>query len=112
MKSIKLRIVKENVMGRDAFFTTYDLLKSAINQPVEGGFGVDEMSKRLKLLNNLEQYKELFDQKEFTDADLETWETIQFEDSDFVKLKELFKAVKWGIVSKTILDLHEEIEKA
>ena len=112
MKSIELKVTKENVQGRDTFFTTFDLLKTAINNPQEG-FNVDEMVKRLRLLNKVDEYKELFDIKpeNFTDADLEKKATLELEDADFTKLKELFSNVKWGVVSQTIVDIHTDLSK-
>jgi len=112
MKSIKLRVVKENIQGRDTFFTTYDLLKMAINNPQEGGFNVDEMIKRLRLLSKLDEHKSEFqiDESKFSDSDLSKTATLDLEDADFDKLKELFRQVKWGLVSSTIVDLHNEIE--
>jgi hypothetical protein len=37
--------------------------------------------------------------------------TLELEDADFTKLKELFKEMKWGVVSKTIVDLSNELDK-
>jgi hypothetical protein len=113
MKSIELKVAKENIGGRDTFLTTYDLLKSAINNPTQGGFNVDEMIKRLRLLGEVEKHKDLFDIKaeDFKDELLETKATLELEDADFAKLKELFKEMKWGVVSKTIVDLSKELDK-
>jgi len=113
MKSIQLKVVKENVQGRDTFFTTYDLLKMTINSPQEKGFDVNEMIQRLRLLNKLEEHKDVFKIKEgneFKDEDLLLTDTLQLEDADFAKLKELFTHMKWAIFSQTIVDLHKEIE--
>lgn len=113
MKSIKLVVAKENIGGRDTFLTTYDLLKSAINNPTQGGFNVDEMIKRLRLLGEVEKHKELFEinPENFKDEMLERKATLELEDADFTKLKELFKEMKWGVVSKTIVDLSNELDK-
>lgn len=113
MKSIELVVAKENIGGRETVLTTYDLLKSAINNPTQGGFNVDEMIKRLRLLGEVEKHKELFDFKteDFKDEFLETKSTLELEDADFTKLKELFKEMKWGVVSKTIVDLSKELDK-
>ena len=113
MKSIELKVAKENIGGRETFLTTYDLLKSAINNPTQGGFNVDEMIKRLRLLNEVDKHKELFDIKpeDFKDEMLDKKATLELEDADYTKLKELFKEMKWGVVSKTIVDLHTEFEK-
>jgi hypothetical protein len=113
MKSIELLVAKENINGRDTFLTTYDLLKSAINNPTQGGFNVDEMIKRLRLLGEIEKHKDLFEinQDNFKDDMLDRKATLELEDADFTKLKELFKEMKWGVVSKTIVDLSNELDK-
>ena len=113
MKSIELKVAKENIGGRDTFLTTYDLLKSVINSPTKEGFSVDEMTKRLRLLNEVDKHKDLFEITEgkFDDAMLERKATLELEDADFTKLKELFKEMKWGVVSKTIIEIHNEFDK-
>jgi hypothetical protein len=113
MKSIELKVAKENISGRETLLTTYDLLKSAINNPTQGGFNVDEMIKRLRLLGEVEKHKELFEinAEDFKDELLERKATLELEDADFTKLKELFKEMKWGVVSKTIIEIHNEFDK-
>jgi hypothetical protein len=113
MKSIKLKVAKESIQGRDTFLTSYDLLKSAINNPSQSGFSVDEMMKRMRLLEKVDAHKDLFDIKpdQFNDSMLEREATLELEDSDFSKLKELFKEMKWGVVSKTIIELSKELDK-
>ena len=113
MKSIKLKVAKESIQGRDTFLTTYDLLKSAINNPSKEGFSVDEMMKRMRLLEKVDAHKDLFDIKpeQFNDSMLEREVELQLEDSDFSKLKELFNEMKWGVVSKTIVELSKEFDK-
>jgi hypothetical protein len=117
MKSIELVVAKELLPSKngmqDTFLTTYDLLKSAINNPAQGGFNVDEMIKRLRLLGEVEKHKELFEinPEDFKDDFIDRKATLELEDADFEKLKELFKEMKWGIVSKTIVDLSSQFEK-
>jgi hypothetical protein len=113
MKSIELKVAKENIGGRDTFITTYELLKSAINSPTKEGFSVDEMIKRVRLLGEVDKHKDLFEITEgkFDDAMLERKATLELEDADFAKLKELFKEMKWGVISKTIIDLSNEFDK-
>jgi len=113
MKSIELVVAKENIGGRDTFLTTYDLLKSAINNPTQGGFNVDEMIKRLRILGEVEKHKELFDIKpeDYKDEMLDRKATLELEDADFTKLKELFKEMKWGVVSSTIVELSKQLDK-
>ena len=113
MKSIELLVAKENIGGRETFFTTYDLLKSVINNPTQGGLNVDEMTKRLRLLGEVEKHKDLFEinSEEFKEEFLERKATLELEDADFIKLKELFKEMNWGVVSKTIVELSNELDK-
>lgn len=110
MKSIELSVSKENISGRDTLLNTYDLLKSVINNPTQGGLNVDEMIKRLRLLNELDKYESTFTFKEgeVNDELLAKKETLELEDSDFNKLHELFKEMKWGVVSKTIIELSKQ----
>jgi hypothetical protein len=113
MKSIELKVAKENISGRDTFLTTYGLLKSAINNPTQGGFNVDEMIKRVRLLGEVDKHKAMFEIEEgkFDDSLLQRKATLELEDADYTKLKELFKEMKWGVVSKTIIEIHNEFDK-
>ena len=117
MKSIELKVAKELLPSKEGMqqtlLTTYDLLKSAINNPTQGGFNVDEMIKRLRLLNEVDKHKDLFEitDGKFDDAMLERKATLELEDADYTKLKELFKEMKWGVVSKTIIEIHNEFDK-
>jgi len=113
MKSIELKVAKENISGRDTFLTTYDLLKSAINSPTKEGFSVDEMIKRVRLLGEVDKHKAMFEIEEgkFDDSLLQRKATLELEDADYTKLKELFKEMKWGVVSKTIIEIHNEFDK-
>ena len=113
MKSIELKVANENIGGRDTFLTTYDLLKSAINSPTKEGCSVDEMIKRVRLLGEVDKHKAMFEIEEgkFDDTLLERKATLELEDADYTKLKELFKEMKWGVVSKTIIEIHNEFDK-
>jgi hypothetical protein len=112
MKCINLCVKKENIQGKDTLFTTYELLKIAINNTQEGGFTIDEMMKRIRILNKLEEYAPIFqiEQDKINDDYLLKHELLELEDADFLKLKELFKQVKWGVFAKFIIDLYNEIE--
>lgn len=109
MKTIELKVVKEEIMGNPTIFTTYDVLKMAVNNPEQGGFNVEEMMKRLRLLEKLDEHKELFGKQFKENEDLNVTATLELEDSDFEKLKSLFTQVKWQVVSKFIVDLSKEI---
>jgi hypothetical protein len=113
MKSIELKVAKENIGGRDTFLTSYDLLKSVINSPTKEGLSVAEMMQRLRLLDKVDAHKGLFDinSEDFNDSMLDRTAKLELEDSDFSKLKELFEGMKWGVVSKTIVELSKEFDQ-
>lgn len=111
MKTITLRYGKEKINGQNTFFSTVGILKLAINNiSNESGIVVSEMAKRLRLLEILNQYPEydVTDSSTFDESILNMTKTIDIEDSDFIKLKELFSDLKWKIVSNFIIKLSEE----
>ena len=111
MKTLTLRFGKENVNGQDTFFSTATLLKIAINgTQKDSGISVSEMSKRIKLLDILNQHPEFdVNEGEFTDNLLNLNKVLEIEDSDYEKIKELFSEVRWKIVCKFIVNLSEEL---
>lgn len=111
MKTIKLKVYKEEIGGRPTFLTTYDLLKTAVNNPPQGGFSVEDMKNRLRLLNVLDKHKSEFDIKDgqFKDEMLNIEADMDIEDADFTKLKSLFDEMKWGAVSTAILEISDNL---
>ena len=111
MKTIKLKIYKEEIGGRPTFLTTYDLLKSAVNNPPQGGFSVEEMKTRLRILGLLDKHKSVFDIKDgqFKEEMLSIEADMDIEDADYNKLKSLFNDMKWGIVSTSILEISDSL---
>lgn len=114
MKSIKLKAIEENLGNGKIIVTTYDLLRSAVNNnPEQGGFSVDEMVKRLRILEKIDEHKETFSYTgDMPDGFLNRESSLDLEDSDFEKLKELFLRMRWGILSKSIVELSKEINNA
>lgn len=113
MKTITLRYGKETIDGRETFFSTASILRNAVNNvnPQQGGIPVEEMCKRLKLLEVLDKHPEM-DSKDFKDELLSMEKEIQIEDADFEKLKSLFAEVKWMVVSKFIINIDKELKEA
>jgi hypothetical protein len=111
MRELKLKVIKENVSGADIYLSTYSLLKAVVDNPPKEGFTVDEMVKRLRLSNGLNEFKDKFEVKEFTDEHLSLKATFKIEDADFAKLKELFNEMKWAVSSTTIIELSKELNK-
>jgi hypothetical protein len=111
MKALELKFGKENIQGRYTFFSTVDLLKVAINNVTkEGGLDVKEMSTRLRLLKIFEPFTEfIVGEGEFTDSHLDIKKTVEIEDADFNRIKELFGQVKWGVISEFIINLDNDL---
>lgn len=112
MKSINLKIKKENIQGRDIFFSYYELLKSVINNPVKEGFSVEEMQQRIRLMNKVKEHQVEFDIKEgeFNDSMLGRTAVLELEDADYEKLKQLINDMRWAIVSESIIEFSEEFK--
>lgn len=71
-----------------------DLLDTCNKQLPEGWFSVDEMRKRLKISDILEDKEK---------------KAYEFEDADFDTLKSLVNGMKWGILNKEVLDFVDYI---
>lgn len=109
MKTIKLTAQKETINDQETIFSTYHLLKMAINNPSEKGFDVDEMMQRLKIMAVLDQHKEAF--KDLKEDNLNVEAEASFEDADFKKLQELYRQMKWAVISQTIVDLKKQLDE-
>jgi len=118
MKTVKLTIAKEYVAqaGGEVILSTYELLKMVINYPKEGGYKVEEMMERLRVLNIVETKKNAFkidEKKKIEDYPKEffdTTESIKLEDADYDKLKEWVKNMKWGIMANFIVKFHDQFK--
>ncbi|MFY7935845.1 MAG: hypothetical protein ACOVOQ_00600 [Flavobacterium sp.] len=110
MKTIKLTTSKELVNEQETIFSTYHLLKMVINNPSEKGFDVDEMMQRLKIMSVLDQHKDLF--KDLNENNLNVEAEVSFEDADYKKLQELYRQMKWAVISQTIVDLKKQLDEA
>lgn len=105
MKTIELVREKETVTingrNQELEINTLDLLDTAINAPVKGGYSVSEMSTRLRLIDKVREVR--------TSPGTPT--TITFEDADFKALKQMVADTKWSILSKNILDFCQSFDK-
>lgn len=113
MKSFELKVFKEDIQGKETFLSTFFLLKNAINVTTQQGISAEEMAKRVRLLDKIDEHKALFDidSNDVNDSMLEKKAVLQLEDADYQKLKELFNEMKWNIVSKSIIEIHKELNK-
>lgn len=99
MKTIELKKEKENVVvqGREVEIelSTADLLKTALNSPVQGGYSINDISIRVRLLD-------LVSKSEKANSSLE------LEDADFNSLSEIVQGARWAVVSRFIKDFVEQ----
>ena len=109
MKTIKLTAQKETINDQETIFSTYHLLKMAINNPSEKGFDVDEMMQRLKIMSVLDEHKDKFN--DLKEDNLNVQAEVSFEDADFKKLQELYRQMKWAVISQTIVDLKKQLDE-
>lgn len=109
MKTIKLTANKEFLNDQETIFSTYHLLKMAINNPSEKGFDVDEMMQRLKIMSVLDEHKDKFN--DLKEDNLDVQAEVSFEDADFKKLQELYRQMKWAVISQTIVDLKKQLDE-
>ena len=94
-------------------FTTYELLRICINeQKPDGGFTVDEMMKRVRLLNKLEEHQSMFKVEEgkFDDSYLEKSDVLELEDADYDLLRSLVLSSKWQVVSRSIVEFYNSFK--
>lgn len=66
--------------------TYFELAKSCVNVPPQQGFDVQEMNKRLRVIEKLEGEK------------------VEMEDADFDTLKQCVNDMKWGVLHRDISD--------
>ena len=77
----------------DKKLTYFDLAKTCVNVPPQAGFDVQEMNKRLRVIEKLEGEK------------------AEFEDADFETLKQCVMEMKWGILSREVSDFVKYIQE-
>jgi len=73
-----------------------DLAKLCIDSPPQGGFTVDEMRKRLKIAERLD----------------EATARIELEDAEYEKLNELVSQYRWGIMHPDVIGFVDAVEGA
>lgn len=105
MKPLTLTASKETVHNgvteTAVTLTTVDLLKAIINQQPAGGYTIEEMMFRLKMRQLIEPYVQ-----QFSHADVTAIHpvTLNLEDADYAKLKELALGMKWAFPAQFIID--------
>lgn len=103
MKTIELKKLTEKIVANgkthDLEISTIELLKTAINNPVQGGYTASDMLTRIKLLDKVEK------------AETEEATKIDFEDNQFTALAKIAQDTKWSIVSRFIGEFLESFDQ-
>lgn len=103
MKTIKLKKENEKLIINntqiETEIRTTDLIKVALNSPVQGGYSISDISFRIKLLD----MTNLAEKEEATE--------IKLEDTDYQEFTKIVKETKWSVVSKIILDFVNDFDK-
>jgi hypothetical protein len=103
MKTIQLKTTEEVVIQNNqqikTEIKTIELLKVALNSPVQGGYTVSDMAQRIKILDNIEK------------ADKANSTEFQLEDTDYQALATLVRDTKWSVISRTIVNFVNEFDK-
>jgi hypothetical protein len=100
MKTIQLKKQSEKIIINntevEADVRTADLIKVALNTPVEGGYSISDISLRIRILDIVEK------------AEREKVTEIQIEDNDYQALSTMVNQAKWTVVSREILSFVNE----
>lgn len=81
------------IKEENKFILYSDLCKICINKTPEGGFTIEEMSKRLRIMEVLNKKKD----------------KIILEDFDFEILKACIKNIKWGFMHKDLVEFNNTV---
>lgn len=97
MKQVKLRkVLDKSPDGKEVVkFTTKAILEQVVRQPGRG-IDLDEMRRRCRILNVLDEAKD--------DTD-----SVVLEDADFSVLEAAIKANQWGVADVDLLNTIDEV---
>lgn len=100
MQEIEIKKTSIKNTGEDKLerpFIDYDhFIKACVNYSSKNGFSTDEIRKRTRILEALENQKD---------------GKINIEDADIVTLKACIKVMQWGFMHKDIVKFVDDIEK-
>lgn len=108
MKKIQIKKTTEKLLINgsltDVEISTLELIKTAVNYnpPGSGGFSVQEMSSRFRILDAVEEFEK--------NENPESSDTLLLEDADYENLKMYVTNTRWGVISKTIIDFVENLK--
>jgi hypothetical protein len=93
---IPIKVHEKMKADKDRNLSTLDLIKSVLEQRPPDGFTVDEMRKRIKILDKIE-------------ASGEGSTVIEFDDQEFALISQLTKTFKWGLLDKFIIEFADSL---
>lgn len=100
MKTIVLRKFTDvKPVGQDApgvDITSIHLIRNCVNQPTQGGLDIDEMQKRIRVLNALDK---------LTGEETE----IQLEDADYQTIVGCEKQMRYAFPHQAFLDFNTDV---
>jgi hypothetical protein len=95
MKLLTLKDFKIKVAGKEVDFSYAELIKGIVNFSGERGYTVEEMSKRLRVVDVIEAAKD---------------NVARFEDADFAYLNSLVPNYPWLFSDKAIVTMCDDIK--
>ncbi len=114
MKSIPLKVYSVPVGTSEIIVTTYSLLDSAVKQPPQGGWQIEDMRKSMRVLGKMDEFEKKFEYNGASDRApegyLDTAATLELEDADFDTVKKAWDRMRWNILSQAILDTDDAIK--
>lgn len=113
MKTIQLKVFNEKVDNSQIVITTYGVLRNAATQPPPNGWEIEDMRKRMRILDKLDKFEEKYSYTGILlnapEGYLEKTDSLDLEDSEFDNLKAAFLSMKWAFLSKAILEINDQI---
>jgi hypothetical protein len=91
---VKLELEKIQLEDGKNTLDVADLCKICLNATKQGGFTVDEMRSRIKIMDKLETDKK----------------TVELEDAEYKTLRGVVKTHKWGAISRKVVEFVDYID--
>lgn len=73
-----------------------ELMRLCVNNPPQGGYKIDDMRNRIRIVDAIADSKN---------------GKVELEDSDVKVLKECVKSMAWSVLEQGIIDFVDEVEK-
>ncbi|OGC68305.1 hypothetical protein A2415_04450 [candidate division WWE3 bacterium RIFOXYC1_FULL_39_7] len=94
----KFELKKTEIKKEDGFISYADFARTALNNTPQSGFSIDEMRKRMRILDILDKEKLGFEEMDLNNEDIKI-------------LKSSVSSMKWGVIHKDIIAFCDAVEK-